>query len=185
MVDVAGDEGVQLATIFVGAVGRERAFRCGLGDRQVGAVAIDRGGGGVDHGRWRSQAAHLVEQRDGAGEVDAVDAHPILHPALDRGDGSKVKTAIDPGDGGLHGERVGDVAFDQLGVCRQVGAVAGGQVVEHADGVAVGDEGMAKMRADEAGAAGDEVCGAGHAAGLARIGLRRQRRLGGVRCFGL
>ncbi len=51
---------------------------------------------------------------------------------------------------------IGDVADDQIGALRQVVAMAGGQIVQHPDGVAARDQRVAQMRTDEPRAAGDQ-----------------------------
>src|SRR5580658_507197 len=174
VMDVARDHGVQLAAVFVGAVGGERTFWRGLGDRQVRTIAVNRGGGGVDHRDLSGLAAHRVEQRDGAGQIGAMGAEPIIDPAGDRGDGGEMKAAVHTGYRRLNRVRIGDVALDQLDAGRQVGALSGGQVVEYPHGVAVTDQRVAQMRADEAGTAGDEIGEMSHTPGLARIRSQRQ-----------
>ena len=51
---------------------------------------------------------------------------------------------------------IGDVASYQGGGGRQIGAVAGGQVIQHTHAVAASGEGIAQVGADEAGAPGDQ-----------------------------
>lgn len=62
---------------------------------------------------------------------------------------------------GAHGRCVGDIAHDQTAAGGEVAARACRQVVEDADPVAQAEQRVAKVRPDEAGAAGDE--GGGHA----------------------
>ena len=54
---------------------------------------------------------------------------------------------------------VGEVAFEELdaGRCVEVAALAGDEAVDDADAMAAPDEFLGEMRADEAGAAGDEI----------------------------
>src|SRR6185436_12574678 len=54
------------------------------------------------------------------------------------------------------------VAFEQLGARGDVGAVAGGEVVDDADPAAPGQQGLRQVGADEAPAAGDHVEFSGH-----------------------
>ena len=95
-VHVAGHAGVQLAGVFVGAVGGERAAFGVLGDRHRPRSR--------HRPRPRTRrppgpaaaAADRVEQGDGAGQVDAVRAEPVGDPAGDRGDGGEVETPSTP-----------------------------------------------------------------------------------------
>ncbi len=56
-----------------------------------------------------------------------------------------------------HGDAVGDVADHQLGRLGRVLPAAGGQVVENADFMSFGDQGIGEMRSDEAATAGDQI----------------------------
>ena len=64
-----------------------------------------------------------------------------------------------PSDRGAHGVRIGDVGLDQRYAGGQVVTRSGGQVVEHAHGIAALHERVAQVRTDEASAAGNEVGG--------------------------
>src|SRR5579871_801604 len=99
-----------------------------------------------------------VEYRDGASEVGAMGAKPVGDAALDRGNGGEVEAAVDAIDRLAHRDRFGDIAFDQLDLGWQIVAFASGEIVEDADAVALPEQRLAKVRADEAGAAGDEPC---------------------------
>ena len=64
-----------------------------------------------------------------------------------------------------------EVAFDHLDVVEELGevlAAAGREVVEHAHGVAAGEQRADEIRADEAGAARDENLATAHASGSPR-----------------
>src|SRR5690606_30885576 len=76
--------------------------------------------------------------------------------AGDRAQRRLVEDDLAPGDRPGDGVGVGDVALDDLDAGREVVQPAGGEVVEHHDVVAPGQEGVDEVRADEAGAAGDE-----------------------------
>ena len=84
----------------------------------------------------------------------------LLDGARYGGEGGKVEDGVDAcaGFGKLvRVTKVSGVDFDVAGDFGQVGAGAGGEVVEPADLVlASGYEGMGEVRADEAGDAGDE-----------------------------
>src|SRR5579862_5376236 len=51
-VQLGGDSRVQLAAVFVGGIGRRGSLFRIFADRQAGAIAVDRGGGGIDY-RYR------------------------------------------------------------------------------------------------------------------------------------
>src|SRR4029453_1451618 len=118
----------------------------------------DRGGGGVadppDPGLDGGQ-----EQVQGAGDVDLVGGAGVGHRAGHRGQGGQVVDDLGPGHGLGPGRRVAEVALQHLEVAVdavEVGRLAGGEVVQHPDGVAVGDERADEAGPDEAVPAGDQ-----------------------------
>ena len=72
-----------------------------------------------------------------------------------------VQHVVGAGDGALGEVEVRDVALDELGARLDVAQVAGGQVVDDADALAAGEQGLGEVGADEAGSAGDDVQGHG------------------------
>ena len=54
-------------------------------------------------------------------------------------------------------QRIGEIALDELDAVAQVVLVAGGEIVDDAHAVAARDERFGNVRADEAGAAGNEI----------------------------
>jgi len=73
-----------------------------------------------------------------------------------------VQDVADALDGALDVARAPQVAFDELDPVEERGdvvALAGREVVEHADALALGEERLDDVRADEAGATGHEVLG--------------------------
>ena len=70
---------------------------------------------------------------------------------------------------------VGDVRLDQIGLGRDVLLVTGGQVIEHANVVAVSDQPVSQIRSDEARAAGDKCSHARQGSGRAEGRLAAER----------
>src|SRR5208282_3412641 len=94
---------------------------------------------------------------DAAGEVGDVGPDPVVDAALDRGDGGQMEHAVDLFHRLAHGDAVGDVADHQRGFLGRVLPAAGGEIVENADFVLFGDQGVGEMRSDEAATAGDQI----------------------------
>ncbi len=68
-----------------------------------------------------------------------------------------MKDAVGAGDRVAHGDTIGDIADHQFGRFRRIVAMAGGKVVEDTDLVTLGEQGIRKMRADEAAPAGNQI----------------------------
>jgi hypothetical protein len=155
-VNMGTDRGVQLAAELVGAVRGQRPRGGALGKRQVLTIPVNRRRRGIDQ---RNRAgADRVHQYDGTGEIDPVGAAPVPHAALHRGDGGEVAAGIHTLQRPRDGVRIGDVALDQIHLCGKVRSVAGGKVIQNADPPPVTQQRVAKVRADEAGAARDQDC---------------------------
>lgn len=120
-------------------------------------VAVNGGGGCVDHRDSCVRTPDGVEQGDRAAQVDAVGTGPVGDAALDRGDRGEVEAAVHANHRCLRGGGDGDVALDEFHPVGQVFPVSGRQVVQDPHPVAARDQRVAKMRTDEPGAAGDEV----------------------------
>ena len=74
-----------------------------------------------------------------------------------------VEEEVDPAAGRFTGDAIGDAAFQQLyasGDLADVLPPARGEVVEHADPGAFGQQALHQVRSNEPGAAGDEHGGA-------------------------
>jgi len=141
-------------------VGGERVWDHTLMLGEDRGVAVDRGGRGGNHGRHpavlrRDEHAHR------AGHVRLVRGEGILHRPGHGGDGRLVEDAVRAGEG-LHQEvEVGDAPLDERhpGMVQEVLDVLpppGGEVVDD-DDVVVLCQGIRKVRADEAGPAGDDI----------------------------
>ena len=112
------------------------------------------------------RAPHLageVEHVQRALDRGADGAHRVALVVDRRGRAGEVEDLVD-----LHGQRLLHVVADQLEarVVEQVldvGARAGEEVVEAHDLVPIGEQALAQMRAEEAGAAGDQNALPGHA----------------------
>ena len=157
---VAGHARVQLAGVFVGAVGRKaggvrRLRRSGRwGSRHTPRQTRRRPPGSARRARRMASNRVMVPVRL-ARWVPSQSVMPRATEAM----AARWKHAVHALDRGAHGVLVGHVALDQRHAGRQVVARSGGQVVEHAHGVAAAHERVAQMRPDEPGAAGDEEGG--------------------------
>ncbi len=90
---------------------------------------------------------------------------PVGDAFFDRGDGGEMEAAIDAVQGRGDDHRVRDITLDQGRGGGQVGAVTGGQVIQHADGVVARDQSVAQVGADEAGSSGDQIDAHGRISG--------------------
>src|SRR5581483_11826206 len=121
-----------------------------------GEVAVDLVGGDLDvagAGGTRPLEQYLRAQHVGADELGRVE-----DGAVDVGLGGEVDDRLAAPGGSSHRVGIGDVADDERRVhALEVGRVAGvRELVEHDDLVPRRDETAHEVRADEAGAAGDE-----------------------------
>jgi hypothetical protein len=99
----------------------------------------------------------VLEQHLGAAELGAAEVLGGEDRAVDVRLRGEVDDRVAPPGGALDVGRLGDVAVDELEVLRQVRAVAGvRQLVEDDDLLARREQTLDEVRADEAGAAGDE-----------------------------
>lgn len=73
------------------------------------------------------------------------------------GDGGEVEAAGHTSHRTAHQRGIGDVALEEFGAGRQVLALAGGEIIQHAHAIAARDQRVREVGADEAGPAGDEV----------------------------
>src|SRR5690349_10437419 len=81
---------------------------------------------------------------------------PIFVGAGHRGDSGEMKASCDALHGSTDEACIRDIADQQFSPWIQVYATAGGEVIEHHHGVSVIQQGVAKMRAYESSAAGDQ-----------------------------
>jgi hypothetical protein len=91
-------------------------------------------------------------------KVALVSLHRIIHRSLHRRHGRQMRDRTATGHCASDQGCIGDVADYQLDariIQRQVAALAGGQVVENPYRMALGEQGVGQVRADEARAAGD------------------------------
>ena len=170
----------QLARLLGGGVERDRVIDRVLdGERQLGVVAVDRGGAGVDE---------VAAARVGAGQLQhhqvALDVRVgvvvggregVAHAGLGRQVDVVGDVRVGLGDA-CHRRAVGDVGLDEgeagvLPQLRQPGLLEAGivvavQVVDADDGVATLQQAEAGVEADEAGGAGDEHA---HGGGSLRV----------------
>jgi hypothetical protein len=138
------------------AVGVDRRRRMRLPQRRLCRLAVDGGGGREDEAAAAFRG-HRLERAERPGHVVAVIAGGIGHrlghrePRREVHDGGGAALA----QRGAHGGHVPDIAFDERRAERRV-AVSGRQVVVDDDAVPGLAEGLRRMAADVAGAAGDE-----------------------------
>ena len=138
-----------------------------LGERHLLVDAVDRGGGAEDE-ICRSVSARRFEQAERPDAVDVLVEHRLSETGTDAGAGGQVDDGVEAavGEEPVHQRLVADVPLDQApvvppGELRDVGALARGvvevvEVVEHRHPIAPRQEPPGEVRADEAGAAGDE-----------------------------
>ena len=156
LVDAAEADAVPLRRELRDAVRRDRVARLLLRRRQLPARPVD--------GRRRREddAAHLFVARGEQDvqrplDVDRARRERILHRARHRAERAEVVDGLRPAHGVVHTLVAAQLALDDLDVeAVEVRAVAGGEVVEHAHLVAALEQRADEVRADEAGAAGDE-----------------------------
>ncbi|MNM78171.1 hypothetical protein D3C81_900620 [compost metagenome] len=147
---------VMLAGQLVRCVGRQRRLGRVFVDR--GALAIlpvDRRTGGEQHA-LNALFTHGLAQIEGADEVALVGRYRVIHRSLHRRHSGQMRHRLAAPHRFTQASGVGDIAFEQLHRRRQILALAGGQVVQHPHLEALCQQGIGQMRADEAGAAGDE-----------------------------
>ena len=129
----------------------------------VAALAVDRHRRGDEHAAELVAAlGDLLEHDRRTHRVDRGVALDRIHRLADADSGREVDDRIDTVHGAGDGVAVADIADLQLDLGVEIGrALAAGmhlrvEVVQRADGVALGQQRIAEMRPDEAGAAGDE-----------------------------
>src|SRR5690606_6903018 len=158
VIKVVEDRHELLAGELGDGVRRERVRREALVLRRDFRIAIDGGRRGEDDPSNASVAGGN-EQVQRAGDVDGKRGLRIGDRARDGGQGTLVIDQLDAVDGAAEVVLVAEVAFHQLNIVGdvvEVAAVAGGEVVEDADVLAIGEEAGDEMGANESGAAGDE-----------------------------
>src|SRR5262249_26958833 len=156
---VGGDE--PLAGQFAGAV--EAGLRregAGLGGGEDLRLAVDRArrreGDAAD-----ACGTHRFDHIEGSYSILLEVAGGVPGAEADVGVGGGVEAEVVPGEGGLKGAAVEEVAVDEgeagvpAGVVEE-GLLPGGEVVVGGDVVAGGQEAVDEVAADEPGAAGDE-----------------------------
>ncbi len=140
--------------------GARRRRRVAVARAAVAALAIHDHAAGEDEGPAKSRPGGRREQFGGAEAV----VGDVVGQVAEVGAEADHRGLVADGVGVVQRRgdrvRVADVAEDRLGGRVQVVGLAGvgcrQQRVEHADVVAAGDEQVDDVRADEAGAAGDE-----------------------------
>ena len=143
-----------------GAVGGERGERGVLGRRQRGVLAVERAAGRGEQDAPGAARPRGLQHRRGAADV---------HPRVERGIGDRLadvhlRREVEDDVGPLLlGDRgdVGDVRDVQRHALGHPLALAVGQVVDHRDRRALGEQRVDEVGPDEAGAAGDECLHSG------------------------
>jgi hypothetical protein len=128
----------------------------------VEAFAVEAHGGGDDE-TLDGGLDEDFEEDGGAEVVDGGVVFDFVHGLADADGGGEVEDGVDVVEGGFEGLAVADVADEEFDVFVEV-VGAGGvlavdlrrQIVQSADVVAVGEEFIGEVGADEACAAGDE-----------------------------
>ena len=130
----------------------------------VGALAVDDHRRG-EHQPGRSASRHRGEQHRCSQVVVADVRRQVLQVDTESHHGGLVADGVDPGERGVAGGGVADVALDEL---RAEGQVDGRCTVEHADVVPGGEQRLRDVGAHEPCSAGHEYA---HPATLATSGL--------------
>lgn len=147
-----------LARQLVRCVGRQRRFRRVFINRfALAVVAVHRRTGGVQH-TFDPGQTHGFADIQRADEIALVSLHRIIHRRLHRGHGGQMRDRAAALHRLRHQCRIGDIADNQLDpriIQRQIAAFAGRQIVEDPHRMALGEQGIRQVRADETGAAGD------------------------------
>ena len=127
----AGDAGMKLTGIFVGAVRAQRGSGTLLVDRDAAVIPIDCRGRGVDDGNlpFTTRRLRLVKNIDRAGQVDLMATNPVAVRPWDGGDGSQVKAPIDSFECTVHRLRIGDIRLDEFGLARQIPKIPGREII--------------------------------------------------------
>ncbi|MNF70025.1 hypothetical protein D3C84_519240 [compost metagenome] len=153
---------VEIEVMFTGQLVRRIRRQRFLGrvfvDRLAFAiVAVDRCAGGKQH-TFDAALAHGFADIQRTDEIALVRLHRIVHRRLHRRHGRQVHHGAATGHSPSHQRGIGDVADDQfdLGIVqRQVAALAGRQIIKDAHRMALGEQRVGQVRANEPGAAGD------------------------------
>ena len=133
-----------------------------LGKSRLAALAIDLGGGGEQNGHLFG--AGRVQDQLRFAQVGFDGPETGTHDQLHADAGGQMINGAGFGRQIRQSAVFGDLRFndDQVRVEAgrpQILQTAGGKVIEHGDGMAVGQKAFDQMGADEAGAAGDEDVG--------------------------
>ena len=177
-------EHVLLTGQLLGRVRRAGERLAVLDLRHGGRIAIHGARARVDDAA-HAAAARGLEQPDGRVEVGLVRGPRIGDRVRDAGERGEVEDDLHPrsgvaGDVGV-AER-SELELDLVLHRSEVRQVAARQVVDDADAVAELHEPLDDVRANEAGAPGDEATGAARKPAIRRseLGARRRRRAGGL-----
>ena len=157
----AGGEGlaVELAGELGRGIRRQGPQRIGLGLHFPRRDAVGASAAGVDEAAHSGLAGRL-EHLQSAGGANAMTAERVFDAVLHRCPRRQMEDDTDTLDRAGRRCAVGNVPFHDLGSGvhrREVLAVAGVEVVQHAHPAAPSREGFDQMTADKAGAAGHEA----------------------------
>src|SRR5260370_38836846 len=125
---------MQLTRALVSAVGTQRRNRSVFSDRNGAAIAVDRRRRGVDDGDFTAvpQTPRLIQNVEGAGEVDLVRVQPLAVRTHDRGNCGQVETGINALESLFDSRRIGYVPVQKLDLPRQVLSVSARQIIGNA-----------------------------------------------------
>ena len=104
------------------------------------------------------------EDVERAVDIDVIRVERIFHGTRYGGSGGKMQNVVSAFDRRLHSGQIGNTADAEiyLGANRgEIGFAAGGEIIEHYHFVISADKFVDNIRADEAGAAGNEIAHAG------------------------
>ena len=151
-----------LAIVFAGQfrrrIGRDGLRRYGFMLAFARRVAISGGGCAVNQAS-RARVARLQQDVERAGYQLLVCARGVAQAADDAGEGGQVKDQLSAAENIAQNGAIGDgalVKIQRSGNAVEVFAVAGGEVIQHAHAIALGQQTLDQVRADEARAASDD-----------------------------
>ena len=168
---------VEFAHQFRDTVRRDRRRRHVLAFGKGGSVAVDRGGTGEDD-TTNSGVARGQEDIQGAIDVNVIGFGRVLNRAGDGGARGKMQDNFGSAARTIERGAIGDRTDDQINLAAhsgEIGFATRGKVVEHGHGVAAADQFVHRIRADESGAARDQVANESSGADLG-LGAGPQQR---------
>jgi hypothetical protein len=138
-------------------IGRQGQERIILGARLAGLVAIGTAAAGVDDPA-NAGFAGRIQYVQRPGRTDLMSGEGVFNALGNRGQSCQVKdqcTTIDrPADKVLLQYAAGK-EIEPAGEMIDIGSIAGGKIIQDADGMSAGQQGLGQVGTNEAGSSGD------------------------------